>query len=35
MDIDGNGALDISGSYGVNVCGYEVHMPQCDVTRLS
>jgi len=23
IDIDGNSALDISGSYGVNVCGYE------------
>ena len=23
VDIDGNEALDISGSYGVNVCGYE------------
>jgi len=22
-DIDGNSALDVSGSYGVNVCGYE------------
>ena len=25
IDIDGNGALDISGSYGVNVCGYEAY----------
>ena len=24
-DIDGNKALDISGSYGVNVCGYEAY----------
>merc|ERR1719359_1770819 len=23
VDIDGNSAMDISGSYGVNVCGYE------------
>jgi len=23
IDIDGNSAMDISGSYGVNVCGYE------------
>ena len=23
IDIDGNAALDVSGSYGVNVCGYE------------
>lgn len=23
VDIDGNSSLDISGSYGVNVCGYE------------
>ena len=23
IDIDGNSALDVSGSYGVNVCGYE------------
>jgi len=23
VDIDGNNAMDISGSYGVNVCGYE------------
>lgn len=22
-DLDGNGSMDISGSYGVNVCGYE------------
>ena len=26
IDIDGNKALDISGSYGVNVCGYEVRL---------
>merc|ERR1740124_1141039 len=25
IDIDGNKALDISGSYGVNVCGYEAY----------
>jgi len=25
FDIDGNGSLDISGSYGVNVCGYEAY----------
>jgi len=25
VDIDGNKALDISGSYGVNVCGYEAY----------
>ena len=25
IDIDGNDALDISGSYGVNVCGYEAY----------
>merc|ERR1719267_111030 len=24
-DIDGNAALDVSGSYGVNVCGYEAY----------
>jgi len=25
VDIDGNSSLDISGSYGVNVCGYEAY----------
>jgi len=25
VDIDGNKSLDISGSYGVNVCGYEAY----------
>jgi len=25
VDIDGNASLDISGSYGVNVCGYEAY----------
>jgi glutamate-1-semialdehyde 2,1-aminomutase len=25
VDIDGNSAMDISGSYGVNVCGYEMY----------
>jgi len=25
IDIDGNSAMDISGSYGVNVCGYEAY----------
>jgi len=25
VDIDGNSSLDVSGSYGVNVCGYEAY----------
>lgn len=25
IDIDGNSSMDISGSYGVNVCGYEAY----------
>eukprot|EP00747_Dinoflagellata_sp_TGD_P210851 gnl/TRDRNA2_/TRDRNA2_84088_c0_seq2.p1 gnl/TRDRNA2_/TRDRNA2_84088_c0~~gnl/TRDRNA2_/TRDRNA2_84088_c0_seq2.p1 ORF type:complete len:606 (+),score=113.68 gnl/TRDRNA2_/TRDRNA2_84088_c0_seq2:115-1932(+) len=25
VDLDGNSAMDISGSYGVNVCGYETY----------
>ena len=26
VDVDGNSALDVSGSYGVNVAGYEAYM---------
>jgi glutamate-1-semialdehyde 2,1-aminomutase len=25
VDLDGNKALDVSGSYGVNVCGYDAY----------
>ena len=35
IDIDGNKALDISGSYGVNVCGYEVRLTLSLTLRLA